>query len=64
MLFLFPQVLVQFAGIVLVRAESESDLTVKTQEEKVVEKTEEEQEKKNEEGATTEEEITAEENSE
>uniref|UniRef100_A0A4W6ESG6 General transcription factor IIIC, polypeptide 3 n=1 Tax=Lates calcarifer TaxID=8187 RepID=A0A4W6ESG6_LATCA len=57
------QVLVQFAGIVLVRAESESDLTVKTQEEKVVEKTEEEQEKKNEEGATTEEEITAEENS-
>uniref|UniRef100_A0A4W6EUX2 General transcription factor IIIC, polypeptide 3 n=1 Tax=Lates calcarifer TaxID=8187 RepID=A0A4W6EUX2_LATCA len=45
------QVLVQFAGIVLVRAESESDLTVKTQEEKVVEKTEEEQEKKNEEGA-------------
>ncbi|GAA6216172.1 general transcription factor 3C polypeptide 3 isoform X1 [Lates japonicus] len=57
------QVLVQFAGIVLVRAESKSDLTVKTQEEKVVEKTEEEQEKKNEEGAKTEEEITAEENS-
>ncbi|XP_039998519.1 general transcription factor 3C polypeptide 3 isoform X2 [Xiphias gladius] len=55
------QVLVQFAGIVLVRGESKSDLTVPTQEEKVAEKTTGEQEK-TEEGAKTVEDIAAEEN--
>ncbi|XP_023282845.1 general transcription factor 3C polypeptide 3 [Seriola lalandi dorsalis] len=59
------QVLVQFAGIVLVRDESTSDVTKPTQEEKVVEKEtekqEEEEEKKNEEGGKTEEEKAAEE---
>ncbi|XP_071320675.1 general transcription factor 3C polypeptide 3 isoform X2 [Trachinotus anak] len=51
------QVLVQFAGIVLVRAESTSDVTVPTQEENGAEKATQEQEKKNEEGAKTVEEI-------
>ncbi|XP_047432077.1 general transcription factor 3C polypeptide 3 [Mugil cephalus] len=45
------QVLVQFAGIVLVRAESTSDVAVPTPEEKVEEKMTGEQEEKNEEGA-------------
>ncbi|XP_044044317.1 general transcription factor 3C polypeptide 3 [Siniperca chuatsi] len=59
------QVLVQFAGIVLVRSESKS-FVVPTQEEKVADKTTEEQEKKNEEGtkSNTVEEIAVEENGE
>nr|XP_020471016.1 general transcription factor 3C polypeptide 3 isoform X2 [Monopterus albus] len=45
------QVLVQFAGIVLIRAESRSDFTVSRQEVKVVKMTTEEQVVENEEGA-------------
>ncbi|KAF1371901.1 hypothetical protein PFLUV_G00274250 [Perca fluviatilis] len=58
------QVLVQFAGIVLVTVESNSEFAVPRQEEKVAEKTTAEQEKKNEEcKSKTVEEIAAEENS-
>ncbi|XP_032362386.1 general transcription factor 3C polypeptide 3 [Etheostoma spectabile] len=58
------QVLVQFAGIVLVTDESNSEFAVPRQAEKVAEKTTAEQEKKNEEGKSkTPEEIAAEENS-
>lgn len=57
--------MVQFADVVLVRAEPKSDLAVPTEEEKTAETTEE-QEKKNEEGtkSKTVEEIAAEENGE
>ncbi|XP_040888710.1 general transcription factor 3C polypeptide 3 isoform X2 [Toxotes jaculatrix] len=55
------QVLVQFAGIVLVRAESSSNITAPKQEEKVVEMMIEEQEKKSEEDTKTVEEMSAEE---
>ncbi|XP_031148132.1 general transcription factor 3C polypeptide 3 isoform X1 [Sander lucioperca] len=58
------QVLVQFAGIVLVTAESKSEFAVPRQEEKVAEKTTAEQEKKNEQcKSKTVEEVAAEENS-
>ncbi|XP_034720097.1 general transcription factor 3C polypeptide 3 isoform X2 [Etheostoma cragini] len=58
------QVLVQFAGIVLVTDKSNSEFAVPRQEEKVAEKTTAEQDKKNEEGKSkTPEEIAAEENS-
>ncbi|TDG96344.1 hypothetical protein EPR50_G00239210 [Perca flavescens] len=58
------QVLVQFAGIVLVTVESNSEFAVPRQEEKVAEKTTAEQEKKNEEcKSKTVEEMAAEENS-
>ncbi|XP_037617972.1 general transcription factor 3C polypeptide 3 [Sebastes umbrosus] len=60
------QVLVQFAGIVLVRDESKSESVVPSEEEKVAEETTEEQDKKTEEGTKTKtvEEIAAEENGE
>ncbi|XP_038572101.1 general transcription factor 3C polypeptide 3 [Micropterus salmoides] len=60
------QVLAQFAGIVLVRAESKSDDAVPTQDEKVADETTEEQEKTNEEGpkSKTVEEMAAQENGE
>lgn len=56
----------QFAGIVLVRAESKSDDAVPTQDEKVADETTEEQEKTNEEGpkSKTVEEMAAQENGE
>ncbi|XP_078100190.1 general transcription factor 3C polypeptide 3 isoform X3 [Sander vitreus] len=58
------QVLVQFAGIVLVTVESKSEFAVPRQEEKVAEKTTAEQEKKNEQcKSKTVEEVAAEENS-
>lgn len=43
---LFSQVLVQFAGIVLIRDESNSDVTATTGEEKAAESTSEEQQSK------------------
>lgn len=58
--------MVQFAGVVLVRDESKSEVEAPTEEEKVADKTTEEQEEKNEEGtkSKTVEEIAAEENGE
>ncbi|XP_026158025.1 general transcription factor 3C polypeptide 3 [Mastacembelus armatus] len=60
------QVLVQFAGIVLIMAESNSDAMVPKEEERVAEKNAEEQKEANEEGvkSNTVEEIEAEENGE
>lgn len=64
-LCVFSQVLVQFAGVVLVRDESKSDVAAPTEEERVADKTTEEQEKKNEDTkSNTGEEIAAEDNSE
>lgn len=64
---MFSKVLVQFAGIVLIRDESTSDVSAPTEEENVAEKTTEGEEKNNDEGRkskTAEETAAAEENGE
>lgn len=60
----FSQVLVQFAGVVLVKDESESGCEEPRQEERVAEETTEEEEKKNEEDTKTEVEMAVKEDCE